>query len=780
MPSAEALEAGKDEALGLSDLSLGGSERQEGAIESQLNLDDLPRYTYKPVNPSNAEFRLFCIYPHGGEPDSPIHGGVIHTSLVDKPDFKWLAVKVESRITLTNIVIDGCKARIPSAIEAALHAVRDAENIVTVWSEMVCVDIMNVSTASAEIAISARLPQVCSGVLDPFKMTPSPDDVAGTVPKLAVMNDIEVMNRIYQPLEDEANEIRLVNLAPHGGYPASKVQCTLLSVPLDGELEFCALSYTWGDRDDPGSISLEGEDINVTRNLEGALRRLRTEDEDMLIWIDALCINQYDLKERNAQVRRMRDIYRCAARLLIWLGDNNDSRTNEALDSMELLEDRPSEYWNWRYLPSNEQFKKKVPIWGSINWFFKMHPWFCRIWVIQEVAAAKVDPVAYCGSRQMSWSRLQTGARHIIKDYPGLLDSITKVPGPDQLSDHTGILRMESYRSLIRTGKTLSIVQLLIENRVADSADPRDKLYALLGLASDGHAEALTPDYGKPLSQVFKELFKYIVNRDKRLDIICASQPVGVPTIPCWIPNWHEGWRYSTIALRPKTDNVSENPWAGELYGQQTMYHAAGDTDADYYISEGTGSCFKVRGMPVCPLKHVGVPSYLKFKVPDDWKEMVAQYQEISGKDHPHAMVEDFFWRTLVADPTPLSDRSPSIWQICFQIWMGRTTEDKSGLTSNNMAKWQDIRERAIHNRSLGILDNGLMGLFPLDSQAGDWVCLLRGCSVPVLLRRKGELSHFVGDCYVAGLMQGEMLPGFRKQAEERGQELMSQVFHLH
>ena len=775
-------EPGKDDASGFSNLSLGAHYNEGAASTSEMSLDDLPTYKYKPVDTGKFEFRLFCLYPHGGTPASPVHGDIIHARVADKPDFKWLATSIGPKPTVATLVVDRCKLRVPSVIEAALRAIRDADNVVTVWCEMVCIDILNIRTASMEIAVIPHLQPLCSGMLDPFKMTPTPADVAGPVPKLTVMNDIEVTNCIYQPLADEANEVRLVNLAPRCGEAASKVECTLLSIPLDGEVEFYALSYTWGSREEPAVISLEGQDFRVTRNLEKALQRLRKEDEDLLIWIDALCINQYDVHERNAQVRKMRDIYRSATRLLVWLGDNDHMQINQALDSMELLEERPAEYWKWSSLPSEEQFKKKVPVWGSINWFFRQIEWFNRAWVIQEVASAKLDPLTYCGSRQVAWSRLRYGARHVVKDYPGLLDTITRVPGPDQLSDHTGVLRMDSYRSLIRTGRVLRIGQLLVENRVASSADPRDKLYALLGLASDGNAEELTPDYAKPLSQVFKELFRYVVTRDKRLDLICASQPVGVPTIPCWIPNWHEKWRYSTIGLRPQTDQATDSFYAGEQYGEHPRYHAAGDTEADCYMSDGNGSCFRAKGTPVGPLSHIGVPSYVKYQIPDEWKRMVENHKEYAGKEFPRGMVEDLFWRTLVADSSSLADRSPSIWQLCCQVWLGRTTEARSGLTPNNMARWHEIRERATHNRGLGILANGLLGLFPLDARAGDWLCILRGCSVPVLLRRNKEsnIAHFVGDCYVAGLMQGEMLPEFRRQAESRGEQLMSQVFHLH
>lgn len=45
-------------------------------------------------------------------------------------------------------------------------------------------------------------------------------------------------------------------------------------------------------------------------------------DRDTLFWVDAVCINQDNLFERNSQVARMGEIYECAQDVRIWLGDN--------------------------------------------------------------------------------------------------------------------------------------------------------------------------------------------------------------------------------------------------------------------------------------------------------------------------------------------------------------------------------------------------------------------------------------------------------------------------
>ncbi len=53
-----------------------------------------------------------------------------------------------------------------------------------------------------------------------------------------------------------------------------------------------ALSYAWGDPTKSRRVFCEGRFIEVTESLFTALRRLRCEDEEMIIWADAICINQ--------------------------------------------------------------------------------------------------------------------------------------------------------------------------------------------------------------------------------------------------------------------------------------------------------------------------------------------------------------------------------------------------------------------------------------------------------------------------------------------------------
>jgi len=78
--------------------------------------------------------------------------------------------------------------------------------------------------------------------------------------------------------------------------------------------EYYTLSYVWGSATVTDLVPLEGQEWPVTVNLANALRFLRDTKKRILIWIDALCINQANTKERGLQVQLMRDIYSCATK----------------------------------------------------------------------------------------------------------------------------------------------------------------------------------------------------------------------------------------------------------------------------------------------------------------------------------------------------------------------------------------------------------------------------------------------------------------------------------
>lgn len=125
---------------------------------------------------------------------------------------------------------------------------------------------------------------------------------------------------IYTPLEGDSRRFRLLFLEPSTDRLAP-LRCELNRASFDNEdVKYTALSYTWGDPIATTPIFVNGVETQVTLNLEAALRHIRQITDSITLWVDALCINQEDLAEKNHQVEMMRDIFSGAELVIAWLG----------------------------------------------------------------------------------------------------------------------------------------------------------------------------------------------------------------------------------------------------------------------------------------------------------------------------------------------------------------------------------------------------------------------------------------------------------------------------
>jgi Heterokaryon incompatibility protein (HET) len=141
-------------------------------------------------------------------------------------------------------------------------------------------------------------------------------------------------DRLYQELSCTSADFRLLAILPHPHAPstssspaaAPQLHCILSVIPRSNAPAYYALSYAWGDEADTIPIYVNGQEVLVTRNLCTALEHICKEEEELIIWVDAICINQCDDKEKDEQVKQMKDIYANAKSTIVWLGPaENDS-----------------------------------------------------------------------------------------------------------------------------------------------------------------------------------------------------------------------------------------------------------------------------------------------------------------------------------------------------------------------------------------------------------------------------------------------------------------------
>jgi hypothetical protein len=138
---------------------------------------------------------------------------------------------------------------------------------------------------------------------------------------------------IYEPLRKEENEIRLIRIHPSNDQNA-RIECSIVNAMLTDSLRFTALSYVWGDANVTEEITVNESPFAVSTNLASALRHVRATDVRVVmdaVWVDAICINQNDILEKNHQVRLMGSIYSSATLVVGWLGPETDDSAR-ALD----------------------------------------------------------------------------------------------------------------------------------------------------------------------------------------------------------------------------------------------------------------------------------------------------------------------------------------------------------------------------------------------------------------------------------------------------------------
>ncbi|KAH8689722.1 heterokaryon incompatibility protein-domain-containing protein, partial [Phaeosphaeriaceae sp. PMI808] len=189
------------------------------------------------------------------------------------------------------------------------------------------------------------------------------------------------------------DEIRVVGLRPALHWD-DQIECSLTTLSLSDpdRPQYQALSYVWGDSRVTLPIKVNGFHFEGTKNLVDALHALRLQDKERLIWIDAICINQGDIQERNQQVKKMADIYRKSSATVAWLGP-----------STEKSEQRPPESFRSFRVMSSKYFhivrEFNQPGWNLDNYRVICQelptvlrcleatcnvPWWYRIWTAQE------------------------------------------------------------------------------------------------------------------------------------------------------------------------------------------------------------------------------------------------------------------------------------------------------------------------------------------------------------------------------------------------------------
>lgn len=316
----------------------------------------------------------------------------------------------------------------------------------------------------------------------------------------------------YEPL-NRHTEIRVVTL--ESGSKDDPVRCKIKNVDFTHRYE--AVSYEWGPVGDTECIYVNGLPFMIRKNLHDALRHLRRSRWARDLWIDALSINQKDISEKNKQLRMMGTIYSQAWDTIVWLGPDRDD-SNLAISNLKRIGQNSH---NSRLVVTGDHGELYETEMRAVSALCSRTYWR-RIWIVQEIRLTHQFTI-YCGDKTIPGETFSLAIK-IIKD----ASNERACPLLREIGDSfaSKVVDYSQYQDL-------RIKDWLIRTREFLSSDQRDKVYALVNLATDCRgSNRFILDCSKTVSvsQVYKDVLKACcvdkLTRKPTYDIFDLSQEI--------------------------------------------------------------------------------------------------------------------------------------------------------------------------------------------------------------------------------------------------------------
>ncbi|KAL8752311.1 MAG: hypothetical protein Q9199_005828 [Rusavskia elegans] len=299
-------------------------------------------------------------------------------------------------------------------------------------------------------------------------------------------------------------------------------------------------------------------------------------------------------------------------------------------------------------------------------------PWFRRVWVVQEMLLARSVEML-CGHVFFEWFDLATVIRNLDRD--GKLANV----GYHDYGPHSpGTLNADT-------------IPLLAANRVREATDPRDRVYAIMGIVADKQlSTTLGVDYSHSTEKVFEDIARYLIGRKASIEVLYeAGGPKNLTRLPSWAPDWTIGPQSS-------------------LRGYEDMYNASGRSTPLMEFDE-SGPRLHIRGFFVDEIHDLGTilvwserPSSMTndepwHRISEFLEESTSLIQGLGDHYTPEGgSTAEAFWRTLIGNKTFKDKFAPRAWkysklfnafqQRC-QTWCSSPPEDPSLLSGKSLRR---------------------------------------------------------------------------------------------
>ena len=515
------------------------------------------------------------------------------------------------------------------------------------------------------------------------------------------------------------------------------------NVSLENAPVYEALSYAWGESRKTGSISCGSESIAVTQNLAIALVHIRNPDNFRTLWIDQICINQDGVDVRSKLVASMGSIYSKAENVVVWLGVG-DLDDGMAFDfAPRLLSYLPPLSAGHGVTRQGLVARHALPFIQSRGWIalsrIFSRPYFRRSWIIQEVALARRAAV-HCGPYVIDWDFLATASSYQMAqatDAENVHDAHDAVAAITELNRHDH-------------GRGNNLVDALFMSYHFNCTDPRDKVFAMLGLAQ---TPGLKPDYNLSVEDVYLRTTEFLVHAHGNLDILCCvSHPKRIATLPSWVPDWQ-----AQVAVTRKLGR------SGEI-GADTPRHQVRFSDNNRTLTVD-GWCVDT----VATAADVFAGNESMF----GWNEFVEKWSHSGSRSYT-----EIYRQTLLAGEglpgTPFDEVS------AYEAWKNLGNRRLKNGSYEPLTDLSDENEKGVEfrfamteacaGRRLFTTTKDNLGLGPSEARVGDVICFLGDTPTSFVLRPRESHFELVGECYVGDLVeQGHPLPQLTRNEDKRG-----------
>lgn len=579
------------------------------------------------------------------------------------------------------------------------------------------------------------------------------------------------------------DEIRILHLLPPPeGDVQAPIRCDISVVKLSEAPEYEALSYVWGGYALTEKIEVSGRQASITKNLYQALRQLRLPAQTRNLWVDQLCIEQWDLDEKVQQVRHMRKIYTLCSRCLAWLGEIKEDLP---------LEDARAGFEIFEFLASAMQSKDagEVPLppaWiddptaiergtKALKPLLKRNNmWWNRIWTVQEAALPTHFSFVW-GPLTLPWHVMkQAILMYQSQTWP---ESVHRVIQPSS----EALVNFLVYAIWIEITRRRmdNPLELICRWRDREATDPRDNIFGLLGLCEpEDLPRTRNRDYNDSVASVFRTLTVDLIINEKGLrPLIVDLRPEenkATPAMPRWaldlagMPTHYTDWYYHSYGYAVYNADKGLQP-----------------LDVDQISECVSGDGLMLRGVRIDTI--VLAQKAYETTNPSRWDIPIEPVA--SAMQKLHSVVEDrtdspvpgvpdpypsgcsrseAFARLMLGDVVRNEEQYPGWWANDRHFHSVRKLMDNQSVDQEIMSTVRGM----LANRAFFLTETGLMGLGHLETQAGNQVWVFGGGKVPFVVRPRGigddDGYDFVGACYVQGIMQGERLGKGKETIAER------------